>query len=91
MNGALLFLVFREQTEPADKLADRYSALGYRAFIFTAIVLYEFLIYISLRKAANAFSYLYLCGTRNCHWRIRYLARISFCTKPKPKISPVTP
>jgi hypothetical protein len=59
VNGALLFLVFREQLAPARERDGIGSALGYRVFVITSIVLYEFLLFSVLRKLANAVTYLY--------------------------------
>src|SRR5207302_4630810 len=59
VNGALLFLVFREQIAPSAKPADRRESQWYRVFIVSSIVLYEALVFAMLRKSANCATYLY--------------------------------
>jgi hypothetical protein len=59
VNGALLFLVFREQIAPSAKPTDRPDSLWYRIFVVTSILLYEALVFAMLRKLANSATYLY--------------------------------
>jgi hypothetical protein len=59
VNGALLFLVFREQIAPTAKPAGRRESLWYRVFVVTSILLYEALVFVMLRKLANSATYLY--------------------------------
>jgi len=60
VNGALLFLVFREQMGTSANPGDRRDSLWYRVFVVTSILLYEALVFAMLRKLANSATYLYL-------------------------------
>jgi hypothetical protein len=59
VSGALLFLVFHEQTALTVKPADRRELLSYRVFVVTSVLLYECLVFALLRKLANSATYLY--------------------------------
>src|SRR6266852_3545142 len=50
VNGALLFLVFREQIALGANPGDRRDSLWYRVFVVTSILLYEALVFVMLRK-----------------------------------------
>jgi hypothetical protein len=57
--GALLFLVFREQLAPSAKATDGRERLAYPGFVVTAVVFYEAMVFLLLRKLANSATYLY--------------------------------
>jgi hypothetical protein len=59
VSGALLFLVFREQTMLHAPTTVNKKSPGYRIFVVTCIILYEILLVAVLRKVANFVTYLY--------------------------------
>jgi Dolichyl-phosphate-mannose-protein mannosyltransferase len=60
VNGALLFLVFREQVaKPTVKPSNRRENLLYRVFGVTSVLLYEALLFALLRTMANSATYFY--------------------------------
>jgi hypothetical protein len=59
VSGALLFLVFHEQTAPSVKPANRRESLSFRVLVVTSVLLYECLVFALLRKLANSATYLY--------------------------------
>ena len=58
VNGALLFLVFREQATLHRSTTVRKNA-GYRIFVFACVILYEVFLVAVLRKLANFVTYFY--------------------------------
>jgi len=59
VSGALLFLVFHEQTAPSVKPANRRESLSFRVLVVTSVLLFECLVFALLRKLANSATYLY--------------------------------
>lgn len=59
VNGALLFLVYREQVIPKGPWSIQRKGIGYRALIVIGVSLYEFFLVSVLSKLANAVTYLY--------------------------------
>lgn len=59
VNGALLFLVFREQVMPKAGPSVKKKSVGYTAFLTLCVLLYDFFLLAVLRKLANPVTYLY--------------------------------
>jgi hypothetical protein len=59
VNGALLFLVFHEQTRSSTGPAPRADERWYRIFVTFSTLLYLALVFALLRKLANVATYLY--------------------------------
>jgi hypothetical protein len=57
--GALLFLLFREVVTPGTELESRREVALYRIFLMATVLVYETLVLLVLRKAANVATYPY--------------------------------
>jgi hypothetical protein len=59
--GGLLFLVFREQTGERSPNRNSSPAL-YRALVFVSLVVFEFVVFFTLRKVGGATTFVYFGG-----------------------------
>ncbi len=57
--GVLLFLLFREVVTPGTELESRREVALYRIFLTATVLVYETLVLLVLRKAANGATYPY--------------------------------